>query len=52
MNNTDQPIVIPAASASLTEVAALVQLSNRRRLQQAEDRRRMVASVLRQASKG
>lgn len=52
MNNTDQPVVIPAAAASLGEVAALVQLTNRRRLQQTEDRRRMVSEVLRQASKG
>lgn len=52
MSDTSQPIVIPQAAATLGEVASLVQLTNRRRLQQTEDRRRMVADVVRRASKG
>ena len=52
MNNTDQPVTIPAASDSLTEVAALMALTNRRRLQQAEDRRRMIDDVVRRVAKG
>jgi hypothetical protein len=52
MSDTNQPITIPAAAASLAEVASLVALANRRRLQQAEDRRRMIDQVLIRATKG
>jgi hypothetical protein len=51
-DNTSQPVTIPAAAASLAEVSSLLALSNRRRLQQAEDRRRMIDRVLNRATKG
>ena len=47
----DQPVVTIAETAPTAEVAALLQLANRKRLQQAEERRRMVSDLLRQASR-
>lgn len=50
-NVPDQPVVTISETAPLAEVASLLQLANRRRLQQAEERRRMIAQVVSQAGR-